>query len=734
MPVDPDLVRVVRAALARRDSAIDDDTLLAFLSELDPSYFERETPEDVAVHAQLAVELGPGRRARLLVTPRAGGRYDVSVVAFDYFAELSILCGLLAARGLDIESGHVHTLVPTPGPAARPTRARRGPRPHSPARRIVDVFRVKPRTGVVVEAVALERDLCALLDLVADGQGLEARARIHLSLVDAVEERVAPRGAPGAVTIRFHQVGDERFTAMEVTGPDAPGFLYALTNALAMRGIHIHDVYIESVGGQVRDRFRIALADGFRRLGSDEQQSLRTAVVLIRHFTYLLPAAPDPARALRYFDQLLDRTSDLPDALETFSTSEALHDLARFLGSSAFLWEDLVRDHIPRALPVLASWRSRPLRGRAELGTALRQRLQAAAQDEVPAVFRQFRDEETLLIETRRLLDPLMDLERFSLALSDLGEALVDEALWAAASRRGPNHGPSADPAAAPALAVLALGKFGGREMGHASDLELLFVYDDEPEPARGAPGPSVDEIVRSALGLLEAPEGALFHVDLRLRPHGRKGALASPLRALGQYYRPGGEAAAFERQALIKLRFVAGDEALGREVVRLRDAFVWSGEPWDRETSLHLRERQARELVAPGRFNVKMSRGGLVDAEYTVQYLQIVHGHQRSELRTVATLPALDRLEAAGILEAAEHEAVRAGYLFWREVADALRVVRGNAGDLLLPEEDADDYGFLARRLGYPGGRRRAASALARDVALHRERLARLYDSRFPA
>src|SRR6185295_12239288 len=98
---------------------------------------------------------------------------------------------------------------------------------------------------------------------------------------------------------------------------------------------------------------------------------------------------------------------------------------------------------------------------------------------------------------------------------------------------------------------------------------------------------------------------------------------LASPLQAVREYYRPGGQAAAFERQALIKLRRVAGDDALGRAVEAQRDAFVWSDERWDRENAVHLRDRQARELVPPGRFSVKYSAGALVDVEYATQYLQ---------------------------------------------------------------------------------------------------------------
>jgi glutamate-ammonia-ligase adenylyltransferase len=270
--------------------------------------------------------------------------------------------------------------------------------------------------------------------------------------------------------------------------------------------------------------------------------------------------------------------------------------------------------------------------------------------------------------------------------------------------------------------------------MGHASDLELLFVYGDAAATAPGGsePGQFFDEVVRRFTELLPAQAEGIFHVDLRLRPHGGKGGLASPLWALRDYYRPGGDAAPFERQALLKLRFVAGDPGLGRAVEELRDRFVWSGEPWDRETALRLRERQVRELVPPGRFNVKLSRGGLVDVEYTAQYLQILHGGERPALGTPETLLALDRLAAAGVLSAGEHTHLREGYLFWREVSDGLRMVRGHAGDLLLPDPQSDAFGFLARRLAYPGTRPEASAALAADVERHRARVAAIYDARF--
>ena len=666
-------------------------------------------------------DLSPQRRGRIDVTPLAGGRYEVAVLAFDYFAELSLVCGVLAAHRLDIEWGRVRTLD---------VEGERGP-----VRRAVDVFRVRPLDGAAPSAEALERDLLELLDLAAAGQGVAARERLNVRLVEALP--AAPAAAGGVIEIAFDEAPEAEWTVMDVRGPDAPGFLYAVTSALALRGVYVHEVQVEGGGGAVHDRFLLGRRDGGKLGGgAEEEEALRRAVVLIRQFTALLPAAPDPARALRYFDQLLDQTRALDAAtLAAFATPEGLTDLARVLGSSAFLWEDRLRGRAGRFLPLLAGWRQRPPRGRQEHASVLRARLAAAGQGRWPEVVEEFRAEETLLLETRRLLDPTFGLEDFAHALTALAEALVGEAVRALEAALGEEHGHPVSPAGAPCrLAVCALGKFGGAEMGYASDLELVFFYSGPGACLHsGRPaGWFYDELVRAVSSLLAAPEQGLFHLDLRLRPHGSKGPLSCPLDAARDYYRVDGAAAPFERQALVKLRAVAGDAALGAEVLGLRDAFVWSGAPWDGADAVRLRLRQAQELVPRGRFNVKLSRGGLVDAEYTAQYLQVQHGAARPGLRTPSTLQALDALRGEGLLDEDEHRDLRAGYLFWRGVSDALRMLRGQAGDLLLPDEGSDDYGFLARRLGYAGGRRDAAARLAADVARHRARLAALYDARF--
>ena len=115
-------------------------------------------------------------------------------------------------------------------------------------------------------------------------------------------------------------------------------------------------------------------------------------------------------------------------------------------------------------------------------------------------------------------------------------------------------------------VALLGLGKFGGRELGYASDLELMAVYEGPGTTERSGTsnGEFFERLVQDLVETLEAREEGIFHIDLRLRPHGKKGALASPLGLLRDYYRVGGEAHAFERQALIKMRAVAGDRGPG--------------------------------------------------------------------------------------------------------------------------------------------------------------------------
>ena len=734
---DPAALHASVAALAPE---VAPDELSDFLSRVGPEYLAREPVERIARHVRMAAELQPSRPARVAIEPATDGLFDVAVVAYDFFAEFAILCGLLSAHGLDIVSGHAHTFAAVERRAAKRPSALplRRPQP-APSRKIVDVFRVRPRDGRAPDAAALETSLLELLALVGEGRVAEARERLGRRIVESLERLPGEvAGALAPVTIEFDDEVHPPWTALRVRGADTPAFLYALGSALALRGVYVHAVFIESVEDEARDVFLVSRRDGSKIDSEDERAGLRLAVAVIKQFTYFLPWAPDPGLALKDFDQLLDRLLAMgPEAVALFSSPEGLRELARLLGSSAFLWEDFLRLQFEHLLPVLGAWRERRVRPRAELQASLHERLRGgAAYDDRKAALNAFKDEEMLLVDMKHLLEPAFGLIEFEHALSDLAEAVVAEAIALAQERLLAEHGrPLLEAGGECALAVFGLGKFGGRELGFASDLELLVAYGGpgHTERSRLENGAFFEALVRELQGLIVAREEGIFRIDLRLRPHGKKGPLASPLASLREYYSKDGGAAPFERQALLKLRFVAADPALGRAVEELRDAFCWSGEPWDQRDALHLRERQARELVPAGRFSVKMSRGGLVEVEYAVQYLQLLHGRARPELRTPSTLAGLERLRAASLLTSGEAATLSDAYVFWRRVADGLRMVSGQATDLLLPEPDSEEWGLLARRLGYRGENwAAAAAALREDVERWTRAVIDLFDRKF--
>ena len=371
---------------------MDDDERRDFLSRMGEEHLVRHTPEELALHVRLASELGAAHPLRVHATPAPGGRLDVTVVGFDFFSAFALLCGVLAARGLEIEAGRASTQAPREAPASRPPPRPRGrgrsrrsdPTLALPSRMIVDEFRVRPRApSADVDPLRLARqledDMVELAALVAEGRTEEARDRLNRRLAERFSSMEPKAAALAPLSIDFDNAADPKWTRMEVRGPDTPGFLYALATGLALRDLYIQHVEIASVADEARDAFLIATRDGRKIQDPAELARLRVAVALIKQFAHLLPLAPDPARALRSFAQLVDRAlAEEGPTLHLLASPEGLRELARLLGASAFLWEDFLRLQAEHLLPVLDSWRRRPLRARAELVSDLGARLRAA--------------------------------------------------------------------------------------------------------------------------------------------------------------------------------------------------------------------------------------------------------------------------------------------------------------------------------------------------------------------
>jgi glutamate-ammonia-ligase adenylyltransferase len=262
-----------------------------------------------------------------------------------------------------------------------------------------------------------------------------------------------------------------------------------------------------------------------------------------------------------------------------------------------------------------------------------------------------------------RLLSGIADPLEAGMAHSNIAEAALGASLdWATremARRYGVVSGGR--------LAVVALGKLGGREMTAASDLDLMVLYDSGGAPeSDGAKPIWASEwharLTQRLVTALTAPtqRGTLYEVDLRLRPSGGKGPVAGTLEAFQAYH--AAESETWERMALTRARIVAGDAGFGCEVMRAIRACVCRDTPFDvlRKDVRDMRTLVAKEKPASGHFDLKLAPGGLVDIEFAAQFLVLRHGRARPDVVAANTGEVLSLLMEAGFLAAAPGAALR--------------------------------------------------------------------------
>jgi len=659
-------------------------------------------------------------------------QWKITVVLWDHLGVLSIIAGLFAAYRVDILEGDALSLLTL----------------NKSRRKALDTFIAKAPHWLDDRFWRqIQSELAELAGMLAAGEAEAAREKIVA--------RVSPSAAlAGSVTPLFPvQVDVDNASAADATclairSTNTVGFLFEFAAALAALNINIRRVEIRTTHHEVDDTFWVTDARGRKVDDPDRIHELQVAAALIKQFLHLLPQSPDPPQALRQFSaltrQMLGRSEWVSD-LQSLKSDAVLRTLADMLGVSQFLWEDFLREQHENLFPVLrnipaldesktkAQLRAELLNmasgGRESPGTApfVASTDREADASRSPIEFlNQFKDREMFRIDLRHITGRI-DLLQFSHELTDLAEVVVEEGCRLCHEALEQQFGaPRLENGQLCRWCVCGLGKFGGRELGFASDIELLLVYEGAGHPqARSAsegypPGDShsisnaryFDELVTQFLQTLVTRREGIFEIDLRLRPHGKAGSLACSLDGFRGYFSAAGGAQQFERLALVKLRPVAGDRTLGEKVVMARNDFVYSAQPLDYQNILHLRQRHAKALVAPRPASAKHSQGGLVDIEYFVQAKQIEIGRDDASVRVTGTLEAIDRLAAAGALTAEQAVQLSQSYRFLRQLIEALRVVRGHSKDLTIPAPSQREFDHLARRM-----RCDSPAALAREI-----------------
>ncbi|RMH54060.1 MAG: hypothetical protein D6679_14325, partial [Candidatus Hydrogenedentota bacterium] len=292
--------------------------------------------------------------------------------------------------------------------------------------------------------------------------------------------------------------------------------------------------------------------------------------------------------------------------------------------------------------------------------------------------------------------------------------------------------GKGADSFVAGGFCVLGLGKLGGSELNFNSDIDLVFVYETEGMSSGGTRGrlSNGEWYTRLAKRLIEVLSSKTespfaYRVDMRLRPEGKTGPLVRSLESMLKYYEKRG--AAWERQAFLKARPVAGDRSLGEDFLKRLEPFVFR-RYLDREAVFEIegiRERMEAEARRYGERHVKLSPGGIREIEFIVQLVQLAAGGRAPAIRSPNTLEALRRLVENRYLAPELAETLERNYLFLRRLEHRLQILDGRQVHQLMRE--VEEMNILARNLGFASGEELWREYRGRMTETHR-----IYERRF--
>jgi [glutamine synthetase] adenylyltransferase / [glutamine synthetase]-adenylyl-L-tyrosine phosphorylase len=380
---------------------------------------------------------------------------------------------------------------------------------------------------------------------------------------------------------------------------------------------------------------------------------------------------PQVENTLKGLAAVLPANEPLPELLERFPLGEVA--LLHLISVSSICASRLVRH------PEILLWLSRPeISTEPRPASAMRIGLQRIAEGSTFSgnfeALRFWKGREMTRIALREVAEAA-SLEETTLELSDLAEICLREVYtyWDCElrSRRG---GPDTP------FSILGLGKLGGRELNHSSDIDVIFVYGEE-----GQVSPNLtyhewfNQLGARIIETFAAhdPAGSLFRIDLRLRPEGTAGPLARSIDSMENYYAGFGET--WERLALIKARGIAGSRELAYEFLRQHQPFIFPRSPTRDvlEEIGSIKRRIERDIVGHeniGR-DVKLGAGGIREIEFVVQALQLLHGARHAFLQETSTLKVLPVLADLELLPHREARTLEDAYRFLRRVEHRLQV-----------------------------------------------------------
>ena len=317
----------------------------------------------------------------------------------------------------------------------------------------------------------------------------------------------------------------------------------------------------------------------------------------------------------------------------------------------------------------------------------------------------------------------VLTVRQVTAALSDLADQTIMAAISIAKDELLAENRVTQEQLDDLSFAVIAMGKAGARELNYLSDVDVIYVADGKFDSYLDTATKLATQLAR----VLDEPgiEPGIWQLDPNLRPEGKQGALVRSLEGHRGYYEKWAEP--WEFQALLKARFVAGDQNLGDRYICAIKPLIWSQPNRSSivESARHLRKRVLDQIPPAEReIEIKLGRGGLRDVEFTAQLMQLVHGVSDESLRVMDTFSALDNLADSGLLSRLDRDSFRDGYAFLRAVEHRVQLSRLRRTHLFPAQES--DQRRIARAMGM------SHSELLERYSAVRGQIAQLHDSVF--
>lgn len=478
-----------------------------------------------------------------------------------------------------------------------------------------------------------------------------------------------------------------------------------------------------------------------------EPASRKALALILQKILVGVAWTADPDQALNEWERYVDSGLHRLQLFHYLAVApHVIQVLGSVFGNSPAMAQTFIRD------PLLVYWiEDDQVLLRRTTRSVLQARVQASLSvvtnfDARCEALRRFKRREMLRIGIRDLLGIAKPVETYTV-LSELASSVIHAAYelvnqelqhrfgkfeYSPASSRGTSDG----------FAVLAMGKLGGWELNYSSDVDLIYVYHAPPGKTKAGKGQTgiarnlyCETLARELTAVLTAstPEGALFRVDLRLRPEGTVGPLASSVEDALHYY--AGRGRTWERLAFLKAKPIAGNRRVGQALIRGLIPFVYGNEAVADQiypAIQSLRSQILSKMIRRGEAerHVKLGIGGIREIEFIVQGLQLRWGYRYPGIRDRQTLKGLVKLRQLGKLRAQEATMLKESYLFLRNLEHKLQMVH-ELPTHLIPGKD-EEVAKCAVRMGYLQGNatlEQATQTFLSDIRRHTSAVHRLYE-----